>query len=185
MLLFYILTWLKTTIKENIITKLQKLYSLPKNLRVDNKLSVLFLKKPLHTGNLWPAHKIFIERSVIASFVCIFLRQRSIGVIDSSSSIVLVGMDFMVLNISDKEPVCALSHCFTWFFGGFCNHLLCIHILVWIWYILNIIVELGLDIGLICCRVICIFLVVTSACGVKLSLFISNNSKDSFFFGSC
>ena len=97
MLLFYILTWLKTTIKENIITKLQKLYSLPKNLRVDNKLSVLFLKKPLHTGNLWPAHKIFIERPVIASFVCIFLRQRSIGVIDSSSSIVLVGMDLWFL----------------------------------------------------------------------------------------
>ena len=97
MLLFYILTWLKTTIKENIITKLQKLYSLPKNLRVDNKLSVLFLKKPLQTGNLWPAHKIFIERPVIASFVCIFLRQRSIGVIDSSSSIVLVGMDLWFL----------------------------------------------------------------------------------------
>ena len=49
-------------IKENIITKLQKLYSLPRNSRVGNKLPVLFVKKLSCTGDLLPAHKIFIER---------------------------------------------------------------------------------------------------------------------------
>ena len=51
-----------TYIKENIITKLQKLYSPPRNPRAGNKLPVLFVKKPLCTGNLLPASKIFIER---------------------------------------------------------------------------------------------------------------------------
>ena len=51
-----------TYIKESIITKLRKLYSLPRNLRVGNKLPVLFLKKRSWTGDLSPAHKIFIER---------------------------------------------------------------------------------------------------------------------------
>ena len=53
-----------TYIKENIITRLQKLYSPPRNSRVGNKLPVLFVKKPLCTGDLSPMHKIFIERSV-------------------------------------------------------------------------------------------------------------------------
>ena len=52
-----------TYIKENIITKLQKLYSPPSNPREGNKLPALFLKKPLCTGNLSPARKIFIETS--------------------------------------------------------------------------------------------------------------------------
>ena len=51
-----------TYIKENIITKLQKLYSLPRNLRVGHKLPVLFLKKPLCMGDLSPAHSVLIER---------------------------------------------------------------------------------------------------------------------------
>ena len=50
--------------KENIITKLQKLYSLPRNLRAGNKSPALFLKKPLCTGDILPVHKIFIERPV-------------------------------------------------------------------------------------------------------------------------
>ena len=50
--------------KENIITKLQKLYSLPRNLRAGNKSPALFLKKPLCTGDILPTHKIFIERPV-------------------------------------------------------------------------------------------------------------------------
>ena len=33
------------------ITKLQKLYSLPRNLRACNKLPAQFLEKPLCTGN--------------------------------------------------------------------------------------------------------------------------------------
>ena len=37
-----------TYIKENIITKLQKLYSVPRNVRAGNKSPVLLLKKPLH-----------------------------------------------------------------------------------------------------------------------------------------
>ena len=58
LLLLHIMTY----INENIITKLQKLYSLPRNPRVGNKSSVLFVKKPLSTGNLLPVCKIFIER---------------------------------------------------------------------------------------------------------------------------
>ena len=51
-----------TYIKENIITKLQKLYSPPRNPRAGNKLLMLFEKKPLSTGDLSPALKIFVER---------------------------------------------------------------------------------------------------------------------------
>ena len=54
----------KTSIKENIITKLQKLYSPPRNLRAGNKSPTLFLKKSYCTGNLLPKCKIFIEGSV-------------------------------------------------------------------------------------------------------------------------
>ena len=53
-----------TYIKENITTKLQKLYSPPGNLSEDNKSPVLFLKKPLCMDDLLPVHKIFIERPV-------------------------------------------------------------------------------------------------------------------------
>ena len=49
-------------IKENIITKLQKLYSPTRNPRTGNKPPALFVKKPLCTGDLSPALKIFIER---------------------------------------------------------------------------------------------------------------------------
>ena len=45
-----------------MITKLQKLYSLPRNLRAGNKSPMLFLKRPLCTGDLSPTCKIFIER---------------------------------------------------------------------------------------------------------------------------
>ena len=51
-----------TYIKENVVTKLQKLYSPPRNPRAGSKLPPLFVKKLLSTGNLLPAHKIFIER---------------------------------------------------------------------------------------------------------------------------
>ena len=51
-------------IKENIITKLQKLYTLPRNPRAGNKLPVLILEKPLCMDDLLPACKIFIERPV-------------------------------------------------------------------------------------------------------------------------
>ena len=44
-----------TYIKENIITKLQKLYSPPRNPRAGNKSPTLFVKKS-------PACTIFIER---------------------------------------------------------------------------------------------------------------------------
>ena len=47
---------------ERPITKLQKLYSLPRNLRAGNKLPAPFLEKPLCTGNLQPPRKISIER---------------------------------------------------------------------------------------------------------------------------
>ena len=51
--------------KQNIITKLQKLYSLLRNLWASNKLPVPISKKPLCTGNLSSVHKIFIERPVM------------------------------------------------------------------------------------------------------------------------
>ena len=50
-----------TYIKENIIRKLQKLYSLPRNLREGTKSPALLSKKPLCTSNLSPVHKIFIK----------------------------------------------------------------------------------------------------------------------------
>ena len=53
-----------TYIRENIITKLQKLCSLPRKPRAGNKSPALFVKKPLCMGDLSPARKIFIERPV-------------------------------------------------------------------------------------------------------------------------
>ena len=50
------------------VTKLQKLYSLPRNLRVGNKSPLPFLEKLLCMGNLLSAHKIFIERPAIVHF---------------------------------------------------------------------------------------------------------------------
>ena len=54
-----------TYIKESIITKLQKLYSPPRNIRLGNESPALFLKKRSFMGNLSPTCKIFIERSVL------------------------------------------------------------------------------------------------------------------------
>ena len=54
---------LKIYIKENIITKLQKLYSPPKKSRTGNKSPALFVEKLRYTGDLSPMRKIFIERS--------------------------------------------------------------------------------------------------------------------------
>ena len=48
----------------HLITKLKKLYSSPRSLRTSNKSPMSFLGKPLHMGDLLPAHKIFIERPV-------------------------------------------------------------------------------------------------------------------------
>ena len=52
-------------IKENIITKLQKVYSPLRNFRVCNKSPMLSLKKPLCMGHLKPGPKIFTEMPVI------------------------------------------------------------------------------------------------------------------------
>ena len=54
--------------KKNIITKLQKLYSSPRNPRAGNKSPAIFVKKPLCTGDLSPARKMFIERPDIYIF---------------------------------------------------------------------------------------------------------------------
>ena len=54
-----------TYIKENIITKLRKLYSPPRNSRAGNKSPMLFVKKPLCTGDLSSTQKIFIERPAL------------------------------------------------------------------------------------------------------------------------
>ena len=57
-----------TYIKENIITKLQKLYSPARNRRMGNKWPTLFVKKPLCEKPLSPALKLFIERPVPSSY---------------------------------------------------------------------------------------------------------------------
>ena len=51
-----------TCIKENITTKLDKLYSLRRKPRERNKSPEQLVKKPFCTGDLLPMHKIFIER---------------------------------------------------------------------------------------------------------------------------
>ena len=62
--MFLLLHIIVTYIKENIITKLQRLYSLPRNPRAGSKSLTLFVKKPLCMGDISPVHKIFIERPV-------------------------------------------------------------------------------------------------------------------------
>ena len=52
---------------EHAITKLQKLYSPPRNLRAGNKSPAPFLEKPLCTGDLLSAREIFIERLPVSS----------------------------------------------------------------------------------------------------------------------
>ena len=47
---------------ERPMTKLQKLYTPPRNLRAGNKSPAPFLEKSLCTGDLSPAHKTFIDR---------------------------------------------------------------------------------------------------------------------------
>ena len=54
-----------TYIKENIITKFQKLFSQPRTPMAGNKLPTLFVKKALYMGDLSPACKIFTGRPVI------------------------------------------------------------------------------------------------------------------------
>ena len=59
-------------IKENIITKLQKLYSSLKKSRAGNKSPTLFVKKPCCKGDLSPTLKIFIERPAPRHFQLTF-----------------------------------------------------------------------------------------------------------------
>ena len=76
-----ILDIIVTYIKENTITKLQKLYSLPRNPWVGNKWPMPFVKNPLCTSNLSPAHKVFIERPAIldgASQQKLFIWRKTI-----------------------------------------------------------------------------------------------------------
>ena len=69
-----------TYVKENIITKLQKLYSLPRNPRADNNLPMLFVKKPLCMGNLLPVCKIFIERPEVCNIFTISQKEVRNGI---------------------------------------------------------------------------------------------------------
>ena len=57
-----------TYIKENRISKLQKLYSSLRNSRAGNKLPALFVKKPLSMADLLPMRKIFIEKSGVLGY---------------------------------------------------------------------------------------------------------------------
>ena len=66
--MFLLLYIIVTQIKENVIAKLQKLYSSPRNLRVGSKSLMLFVKKLLCTGDLSPAYKIFTERPEVLTF---------------------------------------------------------------------------------------------------------------------
>ena len=76
-----------TYVKENIITKLQKLYSLPRNPRTGNKSPTLFVKKPLCAGDLLPACKIFIERPALLLKIVDLKLQRSIFLKNSKKKI--------------------------------------------------------------------------------------------------
>ena len=60
-----------TYIKENIITKFQKLFSQPRTPMAGNKLATLFVKKALYMGDLSPACKIFTGRPVIIIIIII------------------------------------------------------------------------------------------------------------------
>ena len=55
-----------TYMTENI-TKLQKLYSVPRHFKAGNKLPVLFLEKPIYIGNILSSCKILIERPDIVT----------------------------------------------------------------------------------------------------------------------
>ena len=52
---FYVASWL--TLKKIYNHKITKICTSPRNSRVGNKLPILFLKKPLFTCDLLPAHK--------------------------------------------------------------------------------------------------------------------------------
>ena len=62
----------RLTLKKIKFTKLQKLCSLPRNLRVDNELPMLFLKKPLCMDHLLPACKILagLEKPIQELLFC-------------------------------------------------------------------------------------------------------------------
>ena len=74
---------------ESIITKLQKLYSPPRNLRAGNKSPVQFLKKCFCTGDLSSPCKVFIEKPEILTFLEICWKHDTslqvIGIHDSSA----------------------------------------------------------------------------------------------------
>ena len=66
-------------IKENIITKLQKLYRPPGKLKACNKSPARLLKKPFCTGDLSPARKIFIERPALLWYSGLRVLQRKLN----------------------------------------------------------------------------------------------------------
>ena len=61
-----------TYIKENIIIKLQKLNSPPRNPRAGNKSPALFVKKPLH-GQFIARRKILYMYICICMYICIYV----------------------------------------------------------------------------------------------------------------
>ena len=86
--------------KKNMITKLQKLYIPPRNLRAGNKLPILFLKKPLCTGDLLPVRKIFVDRPEFAISICKFW---STFCPETDNPFILLYMNFFWLNIQDNN----------------------------------------------------------------------------------
>ena len=85
-----------TYIKENITAKLQKLYSLPRNPRAGNKSPALFVKKPLCTGDLSSARKIFIERPVTYWIFCDI--STTINWIHFMSIFISIGELLLIIN---------------------------------------------------------------------------------------
>ena len=86
-------------IKENIITKLQKLYSLHRNLKVGNKQPTLFLKKPLCTCNLLPASKIFIERPKACKQYLVYFKKQY--------PVFLTKLTFLKIIRIQEKPACS------------------------------------------------------------------------------
>ena len=112
-----------TYIKENIITKLQKLYSLPRNSRAGSKLPMLFVKKPLCRGSLLPACKILIERPEHANEDSFFLRPTSsdeitnlILSLNESKSVGPNGLPTKILKLLKNDISLQLTNIFNLFF---------------------------------------------------------------------
>ena len=86
-------------IKENVITKLEKSYSPPRNSRMGNKLPVLFVKKPLSWAIYCP-HAKYSLKGLSFAFLTISIHALAYWVIEQYWFVVLSSLPDWILNIS-------------------------------------------------------------------------------------